>query len=264
MASFWMPLSLTVLGLLAVAAGVPARLWWHRAPRLLCVGLGAQCLIAGVVWVVVVAGQPAPPTGEPVAVAVTMEDMQRKLVVGSPAPDFTLPAVDGDGPVHLAELIGPRPVVLVLGSFRCSYFCTRLDAVQGLYERFKPRAEFLFVYIDNEHYGLEEDWLKAVVTDPTAPVDAPVNRLPRIRAGVRHYHLSMPCLDDFDEKQAVAAYLASPAKLVIIDQSGRVAFDSGSVTNSGLSPEKAAEWLELHTSAGVSSGHPDDGTRTTP
>lgn len=37
--------------------------------------------------------------------------------LNEPAPDFTLKTVDGKGTVRLAELIGPKPVVLVFGSF---------------------------------------------------------------------------------------------------------------------------------------------------
>jgi hypothetical protein len=37
--------------------------------------------------------------------------------VNDPAPDFTLKTADGKSTVHLAKLIGPKPVVLVFGSF---------------------------------------------------------------------------------------------------------------------------------------------------
>ncbi len=38
-----------------------------------------------------------------------------RAVVGQPAPDFTLPDLDG-GAVHLAEQIGRRPLLLEFGS----------------------------------------------------------------------------------------------------------------------------------------------------
>ena len=37
--------------------------------------------------------------------------------LNDPAPDFTLKTADGKGTVHLANLIGPKPVILVFGSF---------------------------------------------------------------------------------------------------------------------------------------------------
>lgn len=166
------------------------------------------------------------------------------LTVGTPAPDFTLPSVDGGAAVRLRDRIGRRPVVLVLGSFGCSYFCARLDEVRRLYTQFGDRAEFLFVYLDNNH--LEPDSLRAVKPEPTLAADAPVNRLARIRAGLKQYDLRIPCLDDWEAKRVLQAYRAFPAKLVIIDERGLVAFDSGPVVQSGLDPEGAAAWLDSH------------------
>jgi hypothetical protein len=40
-----------------------------------------------------------------------------RLKVGDRAPDVTLVALDGKTPVHLADAIGDRPVILVFGSF---------------------------------------------------------------------------------------------------------------------------------------------------
>ena len=40
-----------------------------------------------------------------------------RLAVGDRAPDVALVALDGSTPVHLSERIGPRPLVLVFGSY---------------------------------------------------------------------------------------------------------------------------------------------------
>lgn len=40
-----------------------------------------------------------------------------QLKVGDRAPDVALVALDGKTPVHLADAIGDRPVILVFGSF---------------------------------------------------------------------------------------------------------------------------------------------------
>lgn len=37
--------------------------------------------------------------------------------LNDPAPDFTLKTVDGKRAIQLSKLIGPKPVVLVFGSF---------------------------------------------------------------------------------------------------------------------------------------------------
>ena len=39
------------------------------------------------------------------------------LHAGDAAPDFTLEKLDHSGSVHLAEMVGQRPVVLVFGSY---------------------------------------------------------------------------------------------------------------------------------------------------
>lgn len=40
-----------------------------------------------------------------------------RLKVGDPAPDVRLVALDGRTPVHISDKIGPRPLVLVFGSY---------------------------------------------------------------------------------------------------------------------------------------------------
>jgi hypothetical protein len=40
-----------------------------------------------------------------------------RLRVGDVAPDVALLALDGKTPVHISERIGPRPLVLVFGSY---------------------------------------------------------------------------------------------------------------------------------------------------
>lgn len=168
----------------------------------------------------------------------------KPLPLGMTAPDFTLPNLETGHLVHLADLLRHKPVVLVFGSFGCAYFCSRLDRVKDLQERFGDRADFLFVYIDNQH--AEPEPLRSAIADAGAPLDAPVNRQARIRAGLEHYGLSLPCVIDNKNNQVQQDYNAFPARLVIVDQKQTVAFDSGSVLQSGLNPTGAATWLEEH------------------
>jgi hypothetical protein len=163
----------------------------------------------------------------------------------TPAPDFTLPRLDTGKPLHLADLFHRRPVVLIFGSFGCGYFCGRLDQVRKLQEKYGGQVDFLFVYINNQHP--EPAPLQAVLADPAMPPDAPVNRLARIRAGMRYFGLSLTCVVDRDDDRVQQAYHAFPARLVIVDRAGKVAFDSGSILSSGLNPTGAAAWLAMHT-----------------
>jgi hypothetical protein len=169
----------------------------------------------------------------------------RPMPIGTPAPDFTLPRLDKGPPVCLADLLRERPVVLIFGSFGCSYFCHQLGQVRQLQDRYEDRADFLFVYINNRHQ--EPNSLQGAVPDRNAPADAPVNRLARIREGMQHFGVSMTCVVDTGDDRVQLAYDAFPARLVIADQAGKVAFDSGTILNSGLDLAGAAAWLEEHT-----------------
>jgi hypothetical protein len=126
------------------------------------------------------------------------------------------------------------------------YFCGQLGRVKQLFEAYRGRAEFLFVYISG--HGELPPPLRSVVADPSAAVDAPVNRLARIRAGVRHFGVAIPCVVDEEDTRAEQAYQASPGRLFIVDQGGLIAFVSGPVDRSGLALSGAAAWLEAHTS----------------
>jgi hypothetical protein len=66
-----------------------------------------------------------PPPSEPPSLAVLIRgvfsgelgSIHEGPKLNDPAPDFTLKKVDGKGTVQLSKLIGPKPVVLVFGSF---------------------------------------------------------------------------------------------------------------------------------------------------
>ncbi len=135
--------------------------------------------------------------------------------------------------------------MLIFGSFGCNYFCARLDQIRQLQKKYGDEADFLFVYINNWHS--EPEPLQAVIADTDAPADAPVNRLARIRAGMRYFDVPLTCVVDTDDDRVQNAYDAFPARLVIVDRADKIAFDSGSIVSSGLNPEGADAWLELHT-----------------
>jgi len=77
--------------------------------------------VAGQVLTVVRKGNAAP--GSPLTLADVMSSpdyrdlMKAKVATGDPAPDFTLPRIDGGGSVHLGSLVESGPVALVFGSY---------------------------------------------------------------------------------------------------------------------------------------------------
>jgi hypothetical protein len=72
--------------------------------------------------------------------------LARKLKAGSLAPTFTLPTIADHGVVSLSSLQG-KPVVLVFGSLSCDSFCDRIGDIERMYQAYKDRAAFLFVYV---------------------------------------------------------------------------------------------------------------------
>ena len=75
------------------------------------IGLGAVLLLAasGIAWMI----------GPRNIIGMLFYDQRRegRLVVGDPAPDVVLTAIDGSPDVQLASLIGGKPLVIVFGSF---------------------------------------------------------------------------------------------------------------------------------------------------
>ena len=70
--------------------------------------------------------------------------------VGSEAPDFELPDLEGET-ARLSALRG-RPVVLEFGSYTCPIFSDRVPAMERLAQE-HPEAAFLIVYVREAHPG---------------------------------------------------------------------------------------------------------------
>lgn len=172
----------------------------------------------------------------------------QRIPIGTMAPDFKLPSARDAEQIHLGDLCEEHPVVLVLGSFGCDYFCLCLEDLKKLHERFDHRAKFLFVYIDNNHP--EPNLPPRASGTGQIPWTYPSDRLGKIRAGLDYYQLSFPCAVDSEDKQVLQKYEAFPARLFIIDQKGKIALDSGSVTRTGLNLAEVESWLEGHTPRG--------------
>ena len=91
--------------------------------------------------------------------------------VDDSAPDFTLKTNDGKAEVTLSKLIGPKPVVLVFGSFTCGPFRSQSGNIEKLFHRYKDRATFVMVYVREAHptdgWRMESnDRLGAVTAQP--------------------------------------------------------------------------------------------------
>jgi hypothetical protein len=91
--------------------------------------------------------------------------------------------------------------------------CGQLGRLTSLYEAYKDRAEFLFIY----------------VTEATQPCldRGPESMLERIRRGLRDFKLPFTCLLDRPDASVELAYSVFATGLIIVDRNGRVAFDAG-------------------------------------
>ncbi|MBY0514198.1 MAG: deiodinase family protein, partial [Gemmataceae bacterium] len=145
-----------------------------------------------------------------------------------PAPDFELKSPDGATTIRLSKLIGPKPVVLVLGNFTCGPFRALVPEVEAVHRRFKGRAEFVMVYVREAHptdgWAMESNARAGVaVKQPTTAAErAAVCEL--FRAKVKP---EMPVVvDDIDDRVG-NAYSGMPGRLYVIDPAGTVAYKSG-------------------------------------
>lgn len=71
---------------------------------------------------------------------------------GSPMPDFDLETLDG-GRVRRDDLVGERPVLLVLGSLTCPMTASSAPSLEQLHREYGDRVEFVTVYTREAHPG---------------------------------------------------------------------------------------------------------------
>jgi hypothetical protein len=162
-------------------------------------------------------------------------------LVGSAAPDFTLPRLEDGRPVRLGDFRGHRPVVLAFGSFGCSVFCEEVPDLLRLHRAYGDRAEFLLVYIHEAWHALP-DALRRVAEDPAVGPDPEAKRRRVLRAGLEHFRIPLPCLLDADGR-VEDLYQAWPRRLVLVDRAGEVALDSGNFPGKPMPWEEIEAWL---------------------
>jgi thiol-disulfide isomerase/thioredoxin len=143
-------------------------------------------------------------------------------------PDFTLKTNDGKGEITLSKLIGPKPVVLVFGSFTCGPFRSHSGNIEKLYQRYKDRANFVMVYVREAHptdgWRMESnDRVGAITQQPKSYEE---------RADVAQkcgllFKIGFPMLVDTIDDTVGARYSGMPGRLYVIDRDGKVAFKSG-------------------------------------
>jgi peroxiredoxin len=150
---------------------------------------------------------------------------QGSLEVGQEAPDFDLAALEGGGRVRLSALRHAKPVVLVFGSFTCPPFRREAAAVNKVYEDYRDRADFYFVYIEEAH--ATDVWpLRSNEKDNVLYATAK-DQDERARVALtcsKELKMAMPILIDDMSNGADEAYGAWPTRMYIVDREGKVAY----------------------------------------
>ena len=148
--------------------------------------------------------------------------------LGAAAPDFTLKSVDGTETVQLSKLLGKKPVVLVLGNFTCGPFRSLYPDVEAVYNRHKDRATFMMVYVREAHptdgWNMDSNGRMGVaVKQPTTNPQ----RIEVCRQFQKKLNPGIPLLVDDISDPTGTAYSGMPARLYVIDPSGKVAYKGG-------------------------------------
>jgi hypothetical protein len=119
-----------------------------------------------------------------------------------------------------------------------------------LLEKYSDRVEFLFVYTREIGMAMatHRHELPEALSDLAEPAGAPPGsrfRLAeRIRAGMKHFGLRLPCLLDNEECDVQNQYGAIPKRLIIVDTDGRIVLDSGKAPIASFPWNEVTDWLD--------------------
>ncbi len=135
---------------------------------------------------------------------------------------------DGKETVRLSDQLGKKPIVLVFGNFTCGPFRSIYPQVDALAQRYKDDATFLAVYVREAHPT--DGWRMAQNDMVGVAVGQPKTYKERVELAQRcstKLKMSMPLLVDEIDDPVGNAYSGMPARLYVIDPSGKVAYKSG-------------------------------------
>jgi hypothetical protein len=144
------------------------------------------------------------------------------------ASDFSLKTNDGKAELTLSKLVGPKPVVLVFGSFTCGPFRSQSGNIEKLYRRYKDQATFVMIYVREAHptdgWRIESnDRVAASIAQPRSYAE----RVEVAQQCGRVLSLGFSILVDTIDDAVGGRYSGMPGRLYLIDRQGKVAFKSG-------------------------------------
>jgi type I thyroxine 5'-deiodinase len=116
--------------------------------------------------------------------------------------------------------------------------------MEGLYERFSDRAEFLTIYIKEAHP--EDEWQMTINEDQGVCYKQPKTLPERVAIAkdfAQRFDYKIPMVVDPMENPAEEAYAGWPERLYVIDESGTVAY-KGRQGPFGFDPDELEAWLD--------------------
>jgi hypothetical protein len=113
-----------------------------------------------------------------------------------------------------------------------------------MYNAYKDRAQFLFVYIREAHptdeWQMEENQKEGVVFAQPKSTDERKGVAEKCSASLK---LSMPVVVDAIDNRVDNLYAGWPERLFVVDKSGKIAL-AGRQGPWGFKPEEVRAWLE--------------------
>jgi len=118
--------------------------------------------------------------------------------------------------------------------------------LEKLYQGYKDRAAFLFVYIREAHpddgWQMDENKKEGVVFKKTKTLAERQEVAGKCCVGLK---LSMPCVIDGLDNKVDEAYAAWPERIFIVDAQGKIAY-AGAQGPWGFKPGEAEAWLKVN------------------
>ncbi|MBD3183468.1 redoxin domain-containing protein [Candidatus Poribacteria bacterium] len=163
--------------------------------------------------------------------------------IGQEAPDFTLKTLDGEKTVTLSQYKGKKPVVLVFGSYTLPTFRTQAETLERIYQKFKSKSEWLFVYIRESHTS-DESQLDVNIEENIVYKKPQTyeERLAIAKECYKKLGLTFTAVVDDIDNKVEEAYAAWPDRLYIVDKKGKIYY-KGKKGHSGFNPEEMSRYL---------------------
>jgi thiol-disulfide isomerase/thioredoxin len=170
---------------------------------------------------------------------------------GDPAPDFTLRSPDGKSSLHLADLRGVKPVVLIFGSYTCPPFRDVYPTLERLHQSYGEQVAFYYIYIREAH--AEDGWKMPRNQREGIAINDPKTMEQRVEVAQQacaFFKTKIPALVDTMDDATDRAYAGWPSRIFLVDVKGVIAVH-GEPGPRGLVPAARAveHWLEKNVSA---------------